>query len=130
MNTPNKTSTFSNALEPDFTSTDPYRILGLSSSASQADIKRTYFALIRQYPPETEAETFKIVRGAYEKVKDARRRVEADILLPKPPPAWTPPATPLQLDTTFRPADALIALRGWGDLGRTDFQDDFREITL
>jgi len=123
-------SVFDEQSQPDFTAADPYRVLGLTPAASQVDIKRTYFSLIRQYPPETEAEKFKIIRGAYEKLKDVKRRAETDIFRPQPPPPWQPPAVDLALDTTFHPADALAALRSWGDLGRTDFQKDFRDVSL
>jgi len=115
---------------PDFTAGDPYRVLGISAAATQVDIKRAYFALIRQYPPETEPETFKLIRAAYEKIKDAQRRSETDIFLPQPPLPWQPPKLDLNLDTGFHPDDVLLALRRWGELGRTDFQDDFREIDL
>jgi curved DNA-binding protein CbpA len=114
--------------EPDLTASDPYRVLGLPPTASQVDIKQTYFALIRRHPPETEPEKFKIIRGAYEKLKDARRRVETDIFRPQPPPPWQPPQVKLLLDTAFHPGDVLTVLRSWGELGRTDFQADFREI--
>lgn len=116
--------------QPDFNATDPYRVLGLPKTAGQAEIKRTYFGLIRQYPPETQPEQFKIIRAAYEKIKDATRRAETDIFLPKSPPAWQPPQYIPPLDVAFRPADALLALRHWGDLGRIDFSEDFREINL
>lgn len=116
--------------EPDFTATDPYRVLGVSSTATQIDIKRAYFALIRQYPPETEADTFKIIRGAYEKIKDVQRRSETDIFLPQPPPNWTGLIEPPEFDTRFYPQDVLTALRDWGDLGRTNFETDFKEIDL
>lgn len=114
--------------EPDLTASDPYRVLGLPPTVSQADIKQAYFGLIRQHPPETEPEKFKIIRGAYEKLKDARRRIESDIFRPQPPPPWQPPERKLVLDTAFHPSDALIVLRCWGELGRTDIQEDFREI--
>lgn len=125
-----KPSQFDNQMEPDLTASDPYRILGLPPTAGQAEIKRTYFALIRQHPPETEAETFKIIRAAYEKLKDTKRRTEIDIFRPQPPPPWQPSQVHLRLDTTLQPADVLAVLRCWGDLGRTDFQDDFREVAL
>lgn len=115
---------------PDLTASDPYRVLGLSFTATQIEIKRAYFSLIREYPPETEAEKFKLIRAAYEKIKDAQRRLETDIFLPQPPPPWQPLELALHLDTAFHPGDALLALRGWGDLGRTNFQDDFKEIKL
>jgi len=115
---------------PDLTATDPYRVLGLVSTASQADIKRTYFALIRQYPPETAPEEFKIIRAAYEKIKNVSRRSETDIFLPQPPPPWQPPEHIAAFDTDFYPADVLFVLRRWGELGRTDFREDFEEIDL
>jgi len=116
--------------QPDLTAGDPYRVLGILPTATQADIKQAYFALIRQYPPETESENFKLIRAAYEKIKSAQRRVETDIFLPQPPPAWQPPSIALSLDTTFHPNDVLPALRRWGELGRTNFDADFREIDL
>ncbi len=128
--TTNPPAQFENKPQPDFTATDPYRILGLSPAADQSDIKRTYFALIRQYPPETEAEKFKIIRGAYEKLKDTKRRGETDIFRPKAPPAWQPSDWRPPLDAAFHAADALTVLRNWGELGRTDFQADFRDIGL
>ena len=130
MSDPQKNVSFGHDRPPDLTATYPYRVLGLPVTATQAEIKRTYFALIRQYPPETEAEKFKLIRAAYEKLKDTRRRVETDIFLPQPPPAWSPPQLSLSLDTAFHSGDTLLALRRWGEVGRTDFQDDFREIKL
>lgn len=130
MMTTNQPTQFDHKPQPDFTATDPYGILGLSPAADQSDIKRTYFALIRQYPPETEAEKFKIIRGAYEKLKDTKRRAETDIFRPQPPPPWQPSTNRPPLHTAFQPADALTVLRSWGDLGQSDFQDDFRDISL
>ncbi len=127
--TPGASSTLER--QPDFTANDPYHILGVAPTATKSEIKQAYFALIRQYPPETEAETFKIVRGAYEKVKDVKRRGETDMFLPQAPPAWTPPSGKSSpLDTAFHPDDVLLALRRWGELGRTDFEEDFKEIEL
>jgi curved DNA-binding protein CbpA len=125
-----KSSPYMAERQPDLTANDPYLVLGLPKTATQVEIKRAYFALIRQYPPEKEPGKFKIVRTAYEKIKDATRRAETDIFLPQAPPAWQPPQTDLPLDTTFHPSDALLALRRWGELGRTDFREDFREIDL
>lgn len=116
--------------EADLTATDPYRILGVPSTATQLEIKRAYFALIRQYPPETEAETFKTIRAAYEKIKDVQRRSETDIFLPQPPPNWTDSIKLPEFDTRFYPQDVLTALQSWGDLGRSNFETDFKEIDL
>jgi DnaJ-class molecular chaperone len=116
--------------QPDLTAGDPYRVLGLPKTANQAEIKRAYFALIRQYPPETEADNFKLIRAAYEKIKDAARRLETDIFLPQPPPVWQPGPVSAPLDTAFHHTDVLLVLRHWGDLGRTDFQEDFKQLSL
>jgi curved DNA-binding protein CbpA len=116
--------------QPDLTAADPYRVLGVRQTATQAEIKRAYFGLIRQYPPETESEKFKLVRAAYEKIKDAQKRSEADLLLPQSPPPWQPSAEDLQPNTAFHAEDGLLTLRRWGDLGRVDCHEDFREIDL
>lgn len=116
--------------QPDLTANDPYRVLGLPSTASQVEIKQAYFALLREHPPETDAENFKLIRAAYEKIRSAQRRAETDIFLPQAPPPWQPPETTLDLDTTFHSGDVLEILRHWGELGRTDFQEDFKEIDL
>lgn len=116
--------------KPDLTATDPYQVLGLPRTASQIEIKRSYFALIRQYPPETEPEKFKIVRTAYEKIKDVTRRAETDIFLPQAPAAWQPPPFSFSLDKGFHSSDLSVILRHWGELGRADFQEDFEEINL
>jgi hypothetical protein len=116
--------------EPDLTASDPYLVLGLPRTAGQVEIKRSYFELIRQHPPETEPEKFKIIRAAYEKIKDVARRAETDIFLPQAPPAWQPPPFKLVLDTAFYASDVRLLLRHWGEPGRTDFHRDFREIDL
>jgi hypothetical protein len=33
-------------------------------------------------------------------------------------------------DSNLHPPDVILALQGWGDLGRTDFSEDFKEIKL
>ncbi|MEW5956971.1 MAG: J domain-containing protein [Chloroflexota bacterium] len=130
MTDSDRKTSFAAEREPDLTASDPYRVLGVAPTDSQVEIKRAYFALIRQYPPETEAEKFKIIRAAYEKLKDVQRRGETDIFRPQPPPAWQPPEISLRVNTAFYPGDVLLALRRWGELGRTDFQEDFKEIDL
>ncbi len=116
--------------EANLQASDPYAVLGLDKTAGQAEIKRAYFALIRQHPPESEAENFKLIRAAYEKLKTTARRAETDIFLLQPPPAWRPPEAMPAIDPAFYPADTLLALRRWGELGRTDFKNNFREIEL
>jgi len=60
---------------------NPYRVLGVERSATVAEIKRAYFALVREHPPERDPEGFKRVRAAYEKLRAAGERAETDLFL-------------------------------------------------
>jgi curved DNA-binding protein CbpA len=55
--------------------TDPYTILGVEPDADDETIRRRYLELVRQFPPERNAEQFAAVRGAYERLKDLDARV-------------------------------------------------------
>jgi len=63
---------------------DPYRVLGVSSDASDAEIKRAYRKLARQYHPDRNPddaaaeERFKAIQAAYENVGTAEARREYD----------------------------------------------------
>lgn len=48
-----------------------YEVLGLEPGASQPEIKRAYFGLIRQHSPESDPEQFQKIREAYERLKSA-----------------------------------------------------------
>jgi curved DNA-binding protein CbpA len=70
----------------DLTLSDPYLILQLDRRASDAEIKRAYFQLFRQYPPEREAEKFQQIRAAYEQLRTPQKRALVDLFLLQPPP--------------------------------------------
>lgn len=46
-----------------------YDTLGLEPGASQAEIKKAYFKLVRQHSPESDPEQFQKIRKAYEQLK-------------------------------------------------------------
>ena len=48
-----------------------YEILGLSKEATQGEIKKAYFKLVRKYSPEKYPEEFREIREAYEFLKNA-----------------------------------------------------------
>jgi curved DNA-binding protein CbpA len=60
---------------------DPYKVLGLKRDATEAEIKRAYFTLVREHPPERDPEGFKRIRAAYEKLRFERERAETDLFL-------------------------------------------------
>lgn len=59
---------------------NPYEVLGVKRDASETEIKRAYFALVRDHPPERDPEGFKRIRAAYERLRGAER-ARTDVLL-------------------------------------------------
>ncbi|NCC35818.1 MAG: J domain-containing protein [Chloroflexia bacterium] len=109
---------------------NPYTTLGLSVEASAAEIKRAYFALVREYPPERDPEQFKRIRAAYEQLRDPEKRLETDMQLLQPWQASSsrrrPPAPVLDVSQQ----DLLLALELLTDLHRTDWREDYEVIKL
>lgn len=59
-----------------------YKILGLEPGASQEEIKKAYFRLIRQHSPESDPEQFQKIREAYERLKNAGDEPEGPVFPP------------------------------------------------
>ena len=109
---------------------DPFTALGLTPSATPIEIKNAYFALVRAHPPEREPETFKVIRAAYEQLRDPQKRIEVEMSLLQP---WPEPARkrrPPQLDLTLHPEDVLAAARALTDLERRDWREHYAKIKL
>ena len=66
---------------------DPYAVLGIERTSDEAAIKRAYFRLVREYPPEREPEKFQELRVAYDQVRTVEARSQTDLFLLQPPPA-------------------------------------------
>jgi DnaJ-class molecular chaperone len=58
---------------------DPYDMLGVSRDSSEADIRRRYLELVRQYPPDRAAERFTEIHQAYEKLRDPVVRLDSKL---------------------------------------------------
>lgn len=109
---------------------DPYQVLGLARQASADDIKKAYFAKVREYPPERDAAMFKQVRAAYDALRTPEARTATDLFLLHPPAPYEPYKRPPAFRLAFDPLDWLALAAAYSDLGRVDFRDDFREIDL
>lgn len=111
---------------------DPYAELGLTETATEADIKQAYFAQVRAHPPETDPQGFKRIRAAYERLRTPEKRLETDMLrLAKwPEPALESLAAGSELRRTLDLTDVLLAAHALSDLGRRDFREDRREVKL
>lgn len=59
-----------------------YEILGIQPGASQIEIKKAYFKMIRQYSPETDPEQFQKIREAYEYLKNAENSPKGPVFPP------------------------------------------------
>ncbi|KAG5733060.1 hypothetical protein E4T56_gene3560 [Termitomyces sp. T112] len=62
---------------------NPYDVLGVKSDATQAEIKKTYFALARKYHPDTNPDKgaqdkFVEIQEAYDTLKDEKKRAAFD----------------------------------------------------
>ena len=126
MNEPERRS----GLQPDLNSSDPYAVLGLARGASLPEVKKAYFALVREYPPEQQPEAFKQIRRAYERLRTADVKVATDLFLFRPPTPYQPRKRLGRLALDFDVADVFYYLQQYGDLGRTEFPEDFRPIKL
>jgi curved DNA-binding protein CbpA len=59
---------------------DPFTVFGVHEDASDAEIRRGYLGLVRDYPPDRAPERFREYRAAYEALSDERRRLETKLL--------------------------------------------------
>lgn len=59
-------------------SDDFYEELHVTPDADARDIKKAYFGLVRQFPPETHPEAFQKIRAAYEVLSDPEARKAYD----------------------------------------------------
>lgn len=115
---------------PNFASSDPYAVLGLTRGAAPRQIKRAYFELVREYSPEEDPETFKAIRAAYEKLRKVDVREETDLFLFQPPYPWEPRGRRGSIDLEAHAEDIWTLLQNHGDLGRTTFREDYRPVRL
>ena len=107
---------------------DPYAVLGVDRTGDEAAIKRAYFRLVREYPPEREPERFQEVRAAYDRVRTAEARSQTDLFLLQPPPPL-PRRRKLSYDLNVHPAD-IIALALELGLAGLSIREDFHEPEL
>ena len=111
---------------------DPYSVLGLKRGAGHEEIRRAYFRLVREHPPETDQEAFKVIRAAYEQLRSGEQRAKTDLYLLQAPPPWQPGMRwrTAAFDLSLPRETLLAAARALTDLSRNDFRDDFRAVHL
>lgn len=103
---------------------DPYIVLQLDRRADDAAIKKAYFQLVRQYPPEREPEMFQQIRAAYEKLRTPARRALVDLFLLQPPPDLPSRRRP-SYDLAVHVEDLMLLTV---EMVATPMEDDFAQI--
>jgi curved DNA-binding protein CbpA len=107
---------------------DPYAVLGIERTSDEAAIKRAYFRLVREYPPERAPEKFQELRAAYDQVRTAEARSQTDLFLLQPPPPL-PRRRKLTGDLDVHEEDILALALELG-LAGLSVQEDFHEPEL
>jgi DnaJ-class molecular chaperone len=58
---------------------DPYETLGLARGVTEADVRRRYLDLVREFPPDRAPQRFTEIHQAYEKLRDPVVRMESKL---------------------------------------------------
>lgn len=117
-------------LEQEGLPVNPYEVLELAPTATDAEIKKAYFQKVREHPPERDPQQFKRVRAAYDALRTPEARAATDLFMLHPPPGYEPYKRPPMLKIAFNDADWETILREESDLDRSEFSHDFRNINL
>jgi curved DNA-binding protein CbpA len=59
---------------------DPFTVLGVADDADDAQIRRRYLALVREFPPDRAPARFQELRTAYDALSNERKRLETKLL--------------------------------------------------
>lgn len=86
--------------------TDPFAALGLTASATEADIRSAWRKAAREHPPETDPAGFERVRAAYERIRDTAALARS--VLDAPPPALPVLRDPYGQPTPRKAAEDLL----------------------
>ncbi len=104
-----------------------YKILGLEQGASQADIKKAYFKMVRLHSPESDPEQFQKIRKAYENLKDAQKKPDGPVF----PPLSNPQAIKMmQQIQLYRKEKNITRYRDCCEEAWKKFPDDIHFLYL
>ena len=107
---------------------NPYQVMGLVSTATEKDIRRAYFKLVREHPPERDPDQFKRIRAAYEILRDPARRAEWNLFVAVQPPAPLPSRRRPKPDLAFHRDDVMWVLRQEIRSSLQNAENDFHPI--
>ncbi|MBV7334246.1 J domain-containing protein [Chloroflexi bacterium TSY] len=114
-----------NSLTSDDFVLDPYEVLEIERRSDDATIKRAYFQMVRQHPPEKDPEKFQQIRAAYEKLRTPDIRSITDLFLLQPPPPLPKRRRP-KYDLDVHLEDLVVLAM---EMIKTPMEQDFRELS-
>jgi curved DNA-binding protein CbpA len=117
-------------LETDGLPINPYDVLGLDPTATDAEVKQAYFQKVREHPPERDPQQFKRVRAAYDALRTPEARAATDLFMLHLPTDYETYKRAPTLTTDYTSFDWDTLLRAGTDLDRDDFSGDFRDVDL
>lgn len=63
---------------------NPFSVLGVEETAGDGAIRAAYLDAVRKHPPDRDPEGFRLVRAAYEAIRDGERRADLHLFGPEP----------------------------------------------
>ncbi len=104
-----------------------YRILGLKQGASQAEIKKAYFKMVRLHSPESDPEKFQEIRKAYEHLTNAKNKPDGPVFAPLSDPLAAKMLKQIQI---YRKEKNLTLYRNTCEEAWKRFPDDLQFLYL
>jgi hypothetical protein len=71
------------------TDLNPHDVLGLAADATLEVVRSAYLRLVREHPPERDAEKFREIHSAYTLLNDPMEQAKALLALSREPPDLT-----------------------------------------
>jgi curved DNA-binding protein CbpA len=95
---------------------EPSEVLGLGANASEAEIRRRYLELVRQFPPDRSPQQFAEIRRAYDQLRDPVARLQQTLFYFRFTETLEPVVSDVKrrLRRTRIPTQTLLSLTGQG----------------
>jgi len=87
---------------------NPFDVLQIVETATDADIQKAYLRRVREHPPERSPERFQEIRSAYEAVRTRRDRLHYELFHSEPPAIETLLTPWLQPRPARRPTEDQV----------------------
>ena len=87
-----------------------HTVLGVALDATPDEVRRAYLGLVRQYPPDRDAEKFREIHTAYQLLSDPLVQAEAFLMPSRDPPDLSQIIAVAEKERPRLPTLVLLAL--------------------